>query len=264
MNSIERQEYLIETALKNQFVSIPKTAEKLGVSVETIRRDINILCEKNKLKKVHGGAAPIKSPLWKDGDYFTRIKRNQQGKIAIAMEAAKMIQDGTIVSFDGGATTEMLASYITNVHRVMFVVNSLPIATILVDKINSGEISGTVIMVGGQINSPGYRTYTPMALDTLDKYYCNIAFLSCTALSADGATSGALNTGVYAQHLMRRAATSVLLTDSEKLGKSSLYEFAKLSELDRIIVDDLYPCPPDIVEAVETTNTQLTIVSCQE
>lgn len=263
MTSQERQQFLMETATKEKFVSIPKTAELLGVSVETIRRDVNFLCQKNKLKKVHGGAAPIKSPLWRDGDYFSRMRRNQQGKIAIAAEAAKLIQNGSIVAFDGGATTELLASCITNVHNVTFVVNSLPIATILADKVHSREISGTVIMVSGQITSPGYRTYTPMALDILDKYYFHTAFLSCTALSVSGATSGALNTGVYAEHLMHRASNSILLVDSEKLGKTSLYEFAKLPEFERIIIDDLYPCPPDIQEALEQLNTQLTVVSCK-
>ena len=263
MTSLERQQFLIETATRDKFVSIPKTAELLGVSVETIRRDVNILCQKNKLKKVHGGAAPIKSPLWRDSDYHSRIRRNQQGKIAIATEAAKLIKDGSIVAFDGGATTELLASCITNVRNVTFVVNSLPIATILADKVRTNEITATVIMVSGQITSPGYRTYTPMALDILDKYYFHTVFLSCTALSASGATSGALNTGVYAEHLMHRAASSILLVDSEKLGKNSMYEFAKLPEFDKIIIDDLYPCPPDIQETLESTNTQLTVVSCK-
>lgn len=263
MNSLERQQFLIETAAREKFVSIPKTAELLGVSVETIRRDVNILCQKNKLKKVHGGAAPIKSPLWRDSDYHSRIRRNQQGKIAIVMEAARMIQDNSIVAFDGGATTELLASCITDVHNVTFVVNSLPIATILADKVRTKEITATVIMVSGQITSPGYRTYTPMALDILDKYYFHTVFLSCTTLSASGAASGALNTGVYAEHLMHRSATSVLLVDSEKLGKNSMYQFAKLPEFDRIITDDLYPCPPDIQEALENSNTQLTVVSCK-
>lgn len=263
MKTTERQKLLLTRANKNSFVSIPDMAQELQVSVETIRRDINILCQNNLLKKVHGGAAPVKSPLWKDAAYSTRFHRNQQGKFAVAAEAVKMIQDGSVVSFDGGATTEVLASCIQNVHGVTFVVNSLPIATILVDKINAKEITGTVIMVGGQINSPGYRSYTPLALDTLDKYFFNTVFISCTALSTTGASNSATNTGVYAQHLMHRASVSVLLADSEKLGKNSVFEFAKLTEFDRIITDDRNPCPSDIKQAIENLNTQFTVVSCK-
>lgn len=264
MRSDERLQHILKIAQDNGFVSIPKTAEALGISVETVRRDINHLCKKNLLKKVHGGATPVKAPIFKDADYSVRIYRNQQGKYAIAAEAAKMIRNGHIVSFDGGATTAILASLVQNVRNVTFVVNSLPIATTLVDKHFANENPySTVIMAGGQINSPGYRTYFPMALDTIDKYRYNIVFISCTALSADGVFNNATNTGVYAQHLMRRASTSVLLVDSEKLGKTSVFEFAKLTEFDRIIIDDRFPCPPDIIQALEGSSTELTIVHCE-
>ena len=263
MRSEERQEYILKTAQDNGFVSIPKTAELLDVSVETVRRDINTLCLKNLLKKVHGGAAPIKAPIYKDLNYFLRINRNQQGKIAIAMEAAKMIRDESVIAFDGGATTAVLASCISGVRGVSFVVNSLPIATTLVDKLNAKELTGTIIMTGGQINSPGYRTYTSMAMDTLDRYYYNVAFLSCTALSATGASNSATNTSIYARHMMEHSSTCVLLADSDKLGKNSVCSFAKLTEFDRIIIDDKYPCPPDMLKILENSDTELTIVHCK-
>lgn len=263
MRSEDRQKIILSRAQEAGFVSIPKTAEDLDVSVETVRRDINVLCQKNLLKKVHGGAAPIKAPIFLDLNYFTRIDRNQHSKIAICREAAKMIRNEDVVGFDGGATTAVLASCLTDLRAVTFVVNSLHIATTLFDKIKANEIAGTVVMTGGQINSPGYRTYTPMALETMSKYRYNIAFLSATAVSATGAANSATNTSIYAQALMRRASTCVLLVDSFKLGKNSVCDFAKLTEFDRIITDDKFPCPPDILEVLENSNTELTIVHCE-
>ena len=55
MKSIERQRFLMAKAKKNNFISIPDSAAELGVSVETIRRDINILCAQKQLKKVRSG-----------------------------------------------------------------------------------------------------------------------------------------------------------------------------------------------------------------
>ena len=261
MISQQRQDYILKTAQKNGFVSIPKTAEKLGVSVETVRRDINALCQKNQLKKVHGGAAPVKAPIWIDEAYSVRIQRNQQGKIAIAKEAAKMIRDRSVVSFDGGATTEVLVSYIQNVQNVTFVVNSLSIAMALQDKIRAGEISGTVIVTGGQITAAGYRSYTFMAMDAMEKYHYDVVFISATALSATGVSNSATNTGIYAQRLMRRASTCVLLADSDKLGKHSVMDFAKPTDFDRIIIDDKLPCPADLLAVINDSDTELTIVS---
>ena len=265
MRSDERQQYILKTAQDNGFISIPKTAEELGISVETVRRDINLLCKKNLLNKVHGGAKPVKAPIYTDAAYSVRMYRNQQGKYAIAAEAAKMIRNGQVISFDGGATTAILASLVQGVSNVTFVVNSLAIATTLVDKYFAKELpNSTIIMTGGQINSPGYRTYFPVALDTIDKYRYNTVFISCTALNATGAFNNATNTGIYAQHLIRQASSSVLLADSEKLGKHSLFEFAKLTDFDRIIIDDRFPCPPDILQALEGSSTELTIVHCDE
>ena len=60
MLTSERQRMIKEQALKIGEVSISELARKYNVSIETIRRDINILSEKNLLKKVRGGAVPIR------------------------------------------------------------------------------------------------------------------------------------------------------------------------------------------------------------
>ena len=104
MISQQRQEYILKIAKKEGFVSIPQTAKQLGVSVETIRRDINLLVKENLLRKIHGGAAPIKAPIRKDAPFAKRVRQNQQAKIAICTEAARMIRDGDVVTMDSGAT----------------------------------------------------------------------------------------------------------------------------------------------------------------
>ena len=70
MKSIERQRFLMTKANKHNFVSIPDSARELKVSIETIRRDINILCEQKKLKKVHGGAVPLHAAVKKTRRFF--------------------------------------------------------------------------------------------------------------------------------------------------------------------------------------------------
>ncbi|MBO5867610.1 MAG: DeoR family transcriptional regulator, partial [Oscillospiraceae bacterium] len=137
MIPMQRQELILKTARKEGFVSIPKTAKKLGVSVETVRRDINTLCADNQLRKVHGGAAPIKAPIRKDAPFAKRVRQNQQAKTAICTAAARMIRDGDVVAMDSGATSTTLATCIRDVHNVSFVVNSIHIASTLIDKINT-------------------------------------------------------------------------------------------------------------------------------
>jgi len=261
MIRMQRQEYILKIARKEGFVSIPQTAKKLGVSVETVRRDINALCQSNQLRKIHGGAAPIKSPIRKDAPYAKRVRQNQQAKIAICTAAARMIRDGDVVTMDSGATCTILASCIRDVHDVSFIVNSLHIATTLLEKINTGEITGRVIILGGELNPKNLATYSIVTLDEIAKYHFDIAFFSCSSLSTDGVANTTV-AGSYIPHLMRRASSCILIADSDKLGKSSIYKFAELTDFDRIFIDDLLPCPEDIHKALEGTNTALSVVEC--
>ena len=261
MIRMQRQDLILKIARKEGFVSIPKTAKKLGVSVETIRRDINALCADNLLRKVHGGAAPVKAPIRKDAPYAKRVLQNQQAKIAICTAAARMIRDGDVVTMDSGATCAVLASCIRDVHNVSFVVNSIHIATTLVDKINAGEISGRVIILGGELSPQSLGTYSIVTLDEIDKYHFDIAIISCSSLCADGVANTTV-AGSYIPHLMRRASSCILIADSEKVGKNSVYKFAELSDFDRIFIDNQHPCPEDIHKALDGTGTVLSVVDC--
>lgn len=263
MRTQERQQYLMKVAQKDGFVSISKTAEKFGVSVETIRRDINELCRKNQLKKVHGGAAPIKSPIWRDSSFAARTQQITPAKVAICQEAAKLIREFDVIALDCGATTECLASCLKDIKHVTFVVNSLRVATILADKVNSGEIEATVIMASGQIITPTYRSHTMAALETIDKYHYSRVFTSATGLTASGASASGINLGNYVQHMMRRADSCVLVLESYKLGKHSFSDFAKLTDFDQIITDNQNPCPQEILDALADTKTVFTVVDCE-
>lgn len=261
MIRMQRQEFILKIARKEGFVSIPQTAKKLGVSVETIRRDINALCTDNQLRKIHGGAAPTKAPIRKDAPFAKRVLQNQQAKIAICTAAVRMIRDGDVVTMDSGATSTTLATCIRDVHNVSFVVNSIHIATTLIEKIKAGEITGRVVFLGGELNVQSLGTYSIVTLDEIDKYHFDIAFISCSSLSSDGVANTTV-AGSYVPHLMRRSSSCVLVADSEKVGKSSVYKFAELTDFDHILIDSLRPCPEDIHKALEGSGTTLTIVDC--
>ncbi len=263
MRSEKRREYILQVAQKDGFVSISEAAEHLRVSIETVRRDINVLCGKNLLHKARGGAIPVKLPIRKDPEYLLRIRQNQHEKIAIGNEAAAMIHDGAVVTMDGGATTYAFASCIRGVHNVTFVLNSLPIANILLEKIESGEITGRIILIGGEVNIGNHSTQDAVAMSTIDKYHFDMAFVSCSSLSATGAANSSLS-GVMVRKLMDKSSVSVLIADSEKLGKSSVYEFAKPTDFSHIITDNKHPMPADLKNVLTESDTHLTVVDCSQ
>lgn len=259
MRSVERLQYLLSKAVKDKFVSIPNSARELKVSVETIRRDINILCSQKRLKKVHGGAVPIQVPIKKDPAYAQRLRANPQGKEAIAAEAAKLVKNGDVVTLDGGATAMLVAQHITGVNNVTFVVNSLYIANILADKLESGEITGTLIMLGGQIKLSTRATDCSYLMEQLDKFHFDICFASASAVSSAGVSNTTMS-GVYVGKMLDHSAMRVLVVDSDKLGGTSTYRYANATDFDYIITDDQKQVPQDLIELLEGTDTKIIAV----
>lgn len=264
MRSEERHKLIMETAIRDGFVSISKMSGLLGVSIETIRRDINVLCNENKLRKVRGGASPVKLALRRDADYLLRKNNNQHVKMTIGMEAAKLITDGKIVIFDCGVSIQNVAECVSGVRDVTFITNSVPTMSILLDKFAAGDITGRVIMVGGEMDTQNRFSKGAAVTDTIDKYCADIAFISCTALSAENVSSYSLDECYFSSHVMSRTAVSVLIAESEKLGKNSVYSFAKITDFDRIITDDKYEMPSSTLKILEDSDTQLTIVQVNE
>lgn len=258
----QRQELLLKIARENGFVSIPKTAKQLGISVETIRRDVNDLCKKELLRKVHGGAAPSRSPLAKSRQYAVKAPQSQHSKIAIAQAAAALIRDGNVVSLDGSDITLAMVPFITEGISVTYVVNSLSVGIALQDRILAGQLGGSVIMTGGSIAHANYRALNALALHTLEMYYYDLVFLTCTAASADRVSHSATNPSVYAQRMMRRASASILLAESDRFGKESVRDFASPTDFEQIITDDCHPLPADLLKVLGDSDTTLRIVSC--
>ena len=264
MRSAQRQEYLLQKAQENNFVSISETAKVLETSIETVRRDINLLCQKGQLKKVHGGAAPVKLLMRKDADFMTRIHENQQAKLSICREAVKMIRDGDVVTMDSGATCYVLASCISGIRDVTFVVNSLRIAALLMDKLRAGDFTGRVILLGGELDAKNFMTYDAETVDELRNYHFHIAFVSCTSLNWDSVANSYSSTGVLLRRIMEQSNVCVLITDSDKIEKNSVYTFAKPTQFQRIIVDNQKPIPADLLNALQKSDTELTVVPCEE
>lgn len=262
MRSEERQKYILKKAKEKGFVSIPKTAQMLEVSVETIRRDINVLCGKNLLKKVHGGAVPIKTPIRKDPDFRVRIQQNQQEKIAIGKAAEELIRPGAVVALGYGATVQTMVSCLSNVQDVTFVTISLAVGGMLIDKLAAGEITGKVLMIGGELNVQSGHTEGSFTTDALDQFYFDLAIVSCSSLSTGGAANTTAPATSLSYHMMDHAAKTILLVDSDKLGKNSVYRFAGLTDFDHIITDNKVPCPNEILERLSDSETRLTVVDC--
>src|ERR1041385_8696977 len=90
----QRKEYLLDLLRKTGQIVAKAVSEELGLSEDTIRRDLRELAAEGKLQRVHGGALPASAAV---GDFAARQQLAPEGKVAIGRAAAKLVRAGQVV-----------------------------------------------------------------------------------------------------------------------------------------------------------------------
>ena len=237
MLTSERQRTIKELAMKNGEVSISELARRFGVSIETIRRDINLLSEKSLLKKVRGGAVPIEFTVREDA-YEVRYRKNHGHKSAIgAYIATHMIEDNDTIAISSGSTMEVLASSIT-ARNLLIVTNSINIASILQNRMRQDLLSGEVIMLGGILRADEHYTGGSIAVEMLKKFTFNKAFLGVSAISGRDVMTSNIEEGIIMSTMIDHARFCCVAADASKFDVRSTYTFADLAEIDAVVTEE--------------------------
>src|SRR5712671_4028062 len=105
MLTTHRKQQILSILKRNGQVIAKEVSQSMGVSEDTIRRDLREMAQKGLLQRVHGGALPASPALV---DFAGRESITTQGKVAIGCAAAQLIQAGQVVILDGGTTARQV------------------------------------------------------------------------------------------------------------------------------------------------------------
>jgi len=201
----------------------------LGVTDETVRRDLARLAQLGLVRRAHGGAVAARS-----GDETTtavRLREHGEAKIAIGQRAAEMVAPGTTIILDSGTTTLCLARALRRVRDLVVVTTAVTNALELV-----GNPATTVIMTGGVIRPSTFGASGALAAATLHELHVDQAFLAIHSVSVRGGLTYPSFEEVDAKRAIIQAASEViLLADSSKFGRESLVRVAPITAVHRII-----------------------------
>ena len=256
MLTSERQRLIKELALKTGEVTISGLAKRFDVSIETIRRDINLLSERNLLKKVRGGAVPVQYAVREDA-YEIRYRKNHESKSAIgAFIAANLIEDNDTIALSSGSTMEVLAEHIT-AKNLLIVTNSMNIASILQNRQRQNLWSGELIMLGGVMRADEHYTGGTIAVDMLKKFTFHKAFLGVSAISERNVMTSNIEEGVIMSTMIDHARFCCVAADSSKFDVRSTYTFADLAEIDAVVTEEDAKITEDFLKQLEEHNVTL-------
>lgn len=228
----ERRKMIVDHVNENVKATVPELCDLFSVSSATIRNDLRALEESGLLKRTHGGAISCKSVNYEVNSYERAVERVTQ-KAQIAAKAVSFIKEGDTIALDTGTTTYELAKLLTKFHDLTVVTNDLQSASFL-EQYSRAHI----FLAGGRVRRDYHCTYGKKALDSVSDFNVDKAFLGANGISLTrGFTTPNIDTAEVKEAFISIADSTIIITDSTKLDKTSFSKFADFEDVDTIITD---------------------------
>lgn len=228
----ERQQAIAEAVLSRGRASVAELAQIYDVTTETVRRDLAVLDRAGVLRRVHGGAVPVRALHLVEPTVDERETTRAGHKHAIARAAAEFFpQSGAAVLFDAGTTTARLAAMVPVDRDLQVVTNSVPIAAGLAGR-------SSLQLLGGRVRGVTQATVGEPALRTLESLRLDIAFIGANGISVrHGLSTPDSDEAAVKRAMVGCANFVVVLADSAKIGIEEFVSFASLDQLDVLVTD---------------------------
>jgi DeoR family glycerol-3-phosphate regulon repressor len=239
---------ILELAKRNGFLSTEELSRSLKVTVQTIRRDINELCEKGFLRRYHGGAGLASST--ENVDYSTRQVLNREAKIRIAKMVAGFIPDNSSLFINIGTTTEEVAKTLRGHKKLRVITNNLNVAWVLCD---NAEFE--VIVAGGVVR--GDRgVIGESTIDFVRQFKVDYGVIGISGIDEDGTLLDFDYREVrVAQAIIENARHVLLVADHTKFSCNPMVRLGHISEIDAFFTDR--QPPESIREILDKSNVAL-------
>ncbi|WP_299896371.1 DeoR/GlpR family DNA-binding transcription regulator [uncultured Ruegeria sp.] len=230
-----RQSDILEIASAEGRVTVDGLAERFGVTVQTIRRDLTELADAGKLDRVHGGAV-LRSGVSNIG-YEDRRALNADAKTRIAQACAAEIPDGASVFMNIGTSTEAVARQLLNHKYLMVVTNNMNVANILIENSDC-----EIVMAGGVLRRTDGGLIGTLTVSTIRHFKFDLAIIGCSALDTDGdLLDFDFQEVQVSQTIIDQARRTFLVADHSKFQRSAPARIASMAELDAVYTDAPLP-----------------------
>ncbi len=230
MLTTHRKQQILSTLHKNGQIVAKEFSQRMGVSEDTIRRDLRELAQEGLLQRVHGGALPASPAV---ADFAGRELLRHEGKIAIGIAAAAMIQPGQMVILDGGTTAREIARHLPLELRATVATHS---PTIALELIHHRSIE--VILIGGRLFKHSVVSVGAAAIEAIGQIHADTFFMGVTGVHLQtGLTTGDYEEAAVKRALSHAAAETIVLASSEKLNAASPYKIVGLEEISGLITE---------------------------
>ena len=230
MMPAERRDHLIARLAADGKVVAKDVAHDLGLSDDTVRRDLRDLAAAGLCQRVYGGALPVSPAL---ADYPTRVTVEPDSKQRVAARGAALIPPGGTVILDGGTTTLAVVRALPVDFECTVITHSPTVSAALLD-----HRSIEVFMLGGRLFKHSAVASGAAAVEATLGISADVFLLGVTGVHPDeGLTTGDADEAAMKRALAARAAETFVLASVEKIGTASRYRVLPLAEVAGVVTD---------------------------
>ncbi|MEY3029158.1 MAG: hypothetical protein RL198_555 [Actinomycetota bacterium] len=227
----ERRILLVEWTRSDGQLDVGNAAEKLDVTVETVRRDLDLLQRRGLLRRVHGGAIALD----RFAHEFTITEReelNPDAKRRISETAAEYIPSEGSIFVDGGTTTLGLARALRDRPKLQVVTSNLSLALRIADS------STKTYVLAGNVRPATLSTVGVRTVEDLSNQNALVAFLGTNGISRDlSFTAYDHDEAAVKRQMMSNSVETIVLADNGKFGATYPATFGRAEDFDRLVTD---------------------------
>lgn len=233
-----RQALLIDEVRTRGAVSVEALAQQFGVTLQTVRRDVQRLAEAGLLARFHGGVR-VPSSTTENIAYRQRQALQADGKAAIGRAVAARVPDGCSLILNIGTTIEAVARELLAKRGLRVITNNLNVAAILGDNADC-----ELIVAGGVVRARDRGIVGEATVEFIRQFKVDIALIGISGIEADGSLRDFDYREVsVARAIVAHAREVWLAADHSKFNRPAMVELARLDQLDRLFTDTAPPEP---------------------
>jgi DeoR/GlpR family transcriptional regulator of sugar metabolism len=230
MLTAERKQAILERLEHDGRVVASQLVTSLGVSEDTVRRDLRDLADQGLLHRVHGGAL-ASAPA--TVSFARRLEVGQEEKIALADAALPLLDEARVIVLDGGTTALELARRLPPLYAGTVVTNAPPVASALASHPNA-----EVVLVGGRLLKDAQVAVGAAAVEALRTVRADVCVLGICSLHPDAGVTTLDNDEADVKRAMVACSGVVIaLATADKLRSASPWVVASLAEVDHLVTD---------------------------
>lgn len=251
-----RQQEILGMARQKGYLSTEELARILEVTTQTIRRDINLLCESGVMRRYHGGVGLALST--ENVDYLSRQVLNQEAKTRIARMVAEQIPDSASLFINIGTTTEAVAKALVSGHRhLRIITNNLNVAGMLAE-----NDSFEVIVAGGVVRRDR-GVIGESTIDFIRQFKVDFGIMGISGIDGDGTLLDFDYREVrVSQAIIENARQVYLVTDHTKFSITPMVKLGHIGEVDALFTDR--PPSAEMMQVLAETKTRLFVADAEE